>query len=285
MNSETGQFIRIQIPARVRVLWLSPAWAVVCGIIASRAFVWIGHDILVAALALVIADGAWATVWWGLIETDWRQLFAQWKTLDVEGAEFGLASRDSPADRSQHGLARWRMWWRVSGREQAGTPILSVLFSVALTLLLSVVIGWPALALSLAALALIQIALILRLAGRSVSWLQGLIDIGLAWLLGHAAFGSLTWLSALAALLFSFAYAAMLDLARNASSLRRWLIPQVGLAIVLVLLQQPMAALIFIAVLVAQALLATVMRGHSFARAAQYWLMLAMLIVALGIAP
>ena len=51
MNIETGHFIRIQIPARARTLWLSPAWAVVCGIVASNAFTWNGRDVLIAILA------------------------------------------------------------------------------------------------------------------------------------------------------------------------------------------------------------------------------------------
>ena len=101
--------------------------------------------------------------------------------------------------------------------------------------------------------------------------------------MGHAAFGELTLLSALAALIFSFAYAALLDLAQGTATTRRWLVPQLILVIVLIWLQQPIAALALIALLVAQALLATVMHSLDFARAAQWWLMLAMLVVALGI--
>jgi hypothetical protein len=90
-------------------------------------------------------------------------------------------------------------------------------------------------------------------------------------------------LSTLAAVIFSLVYAAMLDLAHGAAATRRWLLPLVVLVILLIWLQQPIAALALLAVLIAQALLATVMRGLDFARAAQWWLMLAMLVVALGI--
>ena len=153
MNIETGQFLRFQIPARSRVLWLSPAWAVLCGLIASSAFVWTGRDVLIAALAVVVADGAWATQWWGLVDTDWRQLFANWKGIAVERTEAPLAWRGSPADRSQHNLARLRVWWQAGGREQAGTPLISALAALALGVLLSTVISWQALALTLAAFA------------------------------------------------------------------------------------------------------------------------------------
>jgi len=124
---------------------------------------------------------------------------------------------------------------------------------------------------------------ILRLQRRASSWLHGFVAIGLAWLLGHAAFGEITWLSLLAAVIFSLTDAALLDLAQGTASARRWLLPQIVLVVVLIALQQPIAAVALIALLAAQALLATVMHSLDFARAAQWWLMLAMLVVTLGI--
>jgi hypothetical protein len=283
MTIESGQLLRFEIPARSRTLWLTPAWAVLCGIIASSAFVWTGRDVLIAALAAIIADGSWATQWWGLVETDWRQIFANWNAIAVERTDSSLAVRGSPADRSQHGLARLRVWWQSGGRDQAGTPFISALAALALGVVLSAVIGWPALALTFTAFAVTQIALILRLHGRAINWLHGFVAIGFTWLLGQAAFGAITLLSALAAVIFSLTYTAMLDLAQGAARTRRWLLPQIVLVIALIVLQQPIAAVALIALLAAQALLATAMHSLDFARAAQWWLMLAMLVVALGI--
>jgi hypothetical protein len=283
MSIESGQYLRFQIPARKRALWLSPAWAVLCGIIASSAFVWMGRDVLIAALAVVIADGAWATQWWGLIETDWRQLFANWNAVSVERSESPLTLRGSPADRSQRGLSRLRLWWQAGGREQAGTPLYSACAALGLGAILSAVIGGQALALTLAAFALTQIALILQLHGRSTSWLCGLVAIGLPWLLGQAVFGEITLLAVLAALVFSIVYAALLDVAQGAVSTGRWLLPQIVLVIVLIALQQPITAVALISLLAAQALLATALHSLDFARSAQWWLMLAMLVVALGV--
>ena len=126
--------------------------------------------------------------------------------------------------------------------EQAGSPLLSALFSAGAGLLAQRRDWRAALGLTLAALALTQIGLLLRVHGRAVNWLHGFVDVGLAWLLGHVAFGQLTLLSALTALIFSFSYAAMLDLAQGASATRRWLLALLILVIVLVLLQQPIAA-------------------------------------------
>ena len=283
MNIESRSFLQIQLPARARVLWVSPAWAVVCGLIASAAFTWTGRDVLLAALALVLADSAWASVWGGLAETDWRTIFSGWQSFQVEPVASALVERGSPADRSQHLWARWHMWWAAGGREQGGTPLFSALFAAVLALLLSIVIGGEAVALTLAALALIQIALILRLHGHAAYWLRGLIDIGFAWWLGQLIFGALTLPAMIGALLFASSYAALLDLAQGRAGLRRWLLPQLIIVVMLIVLQQPSAALALTAVLIAQTTLSTVLNGLDFARAAQFWLMLAMLITALGI--
>ena len=268
---------------RTRALWLAPAWAVLCGVIASNDFMWTGRDVLLAALALVVADGAWATVWWGIVDTRWRDLFVTWDTFEIGRAELAWAAPGSSAERSRHGLVRLRLWWQTIGRQQAGSAIFSALFSIVLAFLLSAVIGGAAIGLTLAALALTQIGLLLRWHGREVNGLHGFVDVGLAWLLGHVAFGPVSAVSALTALLFSFSYAAMLDLARGSTLARRWLLPQLLMVLVLVLLQQPVAALALLALLIAQALLSTALHGLEFARAAQFWLMLSMLIAALGI--
>ena len=286
MSIETGQFLRLQIPARARTLWLSPAWAVVCGIVASGAFAWSGRDVLIGALVLLLADGAWATVWWGLIDTDWSQLLSQWNTLDVDQNVRGLpfSQPGSPADRVQRRFARLAAGRQMESSPQAGSVILSVIFSTVLSLMISAVIGWQILALSVAAFALTQIGWLVKRMRRSAPNLcQGLLDVGLAWTLGQVAFSTLNLLSLGVAVLFAVAYGAALDLAHGGQSTRRWLLAQLLVVIVLVILKQPLAAFALIAVLVAQSLLATVMHSLTFARAAQFWLMAAMLITAFAI--
>jgi hypothetical protein len=315
LDIETGHFIRIQIPARSRGLWLSPAWAVLCGVVASGAFVWTGRDVLIAALAVLLADGAWATAWWGLVETDWPQLIGRWPLVAPDPMEprtrpsfggmeqspsfggmeqspsFGgirqpwpLARPGSPADRAQQWAARGRMWWHVILWPEAGTPVLSALVSSGLAVVLSAVIGWPALTLSLGALALIQIGVLLEHRhGRASHVARGALDVGLAWALGHAAFGALTPVSIGLAALFAIVYGSSIDLAHGGQQRRGWLLPQAIVVLILVVIQQPLAAFAATSLLITQALLATVLRGLSFAQAAQGWLLLAMLAAALAI--
>lgn len=286
MSIDTGHFIRIQIPARSRALWLSPAWAVLCGLIASNAFVWTGRDVLIAVLAVLLADGAWATAWWGLVETDWPRLLALWSQVTPEPIHqpWPLARPGSPADRAQHWLARTRVWWRLVLWPEASTPVLSALVSSGLAIVLSAIIGWPALTLSLGAFALTQIGVLLEHQhGRASHVARGALDVGLAWALGHAAFGTLTLLSAGVAALFAVAYGSSVDLARGGQQARWWLLPQLAIVVSLVAIQQPLAAFAVISLLIAQALLATVRRGLSFAQGAQVWLLLAMLVTALAI--
>ncbi|MBI5565313.1 MAG: hypothetical protein HY870_10470, partial [Chloroflexi bacterium] len=271
---------------RSRALWLSPAWAVLCGIIASSAFVWTGRDVLIAMLAVLLADGAWATGWWGLVETNWPQLIARWTqvTPDPIRQPWPLAHPGSPADRAQHWAARTRVWWREVLWPEASTPVLSAIVSSGLAVVLSAIIGWAALTLSLGAFALTQIGVLLEHRhGRASHVARGAMDVGLAWALGHAAFGALTPYSASVAALFAIAYGSSVDLARGGQQARWWLLPQLAVAIVLVLIQQPLAAFAVISLLIAQSLLVTVRRGLSFAQGAQVWLLLAMLVTALAI--
>lgn len=286
MSIETGHFLRIQIPARARTLWLGPLWAALCGIIASGGFTWSGRDLLIGALAIILADGAWATLWWGLVETDWPYLIARWRAIHVEtdAARVPFALPGSPSHRAQQRWARFGVWWRTAVLPTAGTPVLSALFAVALSVALSAVIGWQALGLSLAALALAQIGLVLAYRrSRLAFWAQGLMDAGLAWLLGHIAFAALTPLSLIAALSFAVSYGGVLDAAHDGQRARWWLLPQLALAAIFVVLLKPLAAFALISLLIAQALLATSLRGLSYARAAHVWLMLSMLIVALAV--
>ena len=285
-NFETGQLIRLNIPTRDRALWLGPAWAVICGLIASGAIVWRGQSLLFAILTILLADGIWATLWWTLVETQWSEIFARWKEIEIDHPTRSLpfTQSGSPADRALRALARSSIWLRSEVWPQRGSSILTGLVSIGLGIIVSILIGWQALALSLAAFALIQLALFMRkIRAGSTSILHGLLAVGLAWLLGHAAFSQINLLSFAIAILFSVAYSGTIEILRHEKPSRGWLIPQLLIIILLAILQQPVAAFALTAVLSAQALLATVLSGPRFAQSAQWWLMIAMIIAAIAV--
>src|SRR5437868_12563166 len=60
--------------------WLGPAWAVLCGIIASAQFQWGGTSIVTVLAGLIIAEGLWTTFWAALTETQWATPLARWRT-------------------------------------------------------------------------------------------------------------------------------------------------------------------------------------------------------------
>jgi hypothetical protein len=285
-NFETGQLIRLNIPTRDRALWIGPAWSVICGLIASGAIVWRGQSLLFAVLMILLADGIWATLWWTLVETEWSEVLARWQDIEIDQPTRSLpfTQSGSPADRLLRWLEKSRVWLRSIVWPQHGSAILTGLGSIGLGVIVSIIIGWQALALSLAAFALIQLALITRkIRAGSVSIIHGLLAVGLAWLLGHAAFAQINWLSFVIALLFSIAYSGVIEVIRLEKPVRRWLIPQILIISLLAILQQPLAAFALISMLSAQALLATVLHGPRFARSAQWWLMIAMLIAAIAV--
>ena len=289
MDLETGQLIRLNIPTRQRALWIGPAWAVISGLVASGVFVWTGQTLLFAILAVLLADGLWATLWWTLVETSWTEVLARWREIDTGASGqptrlLPFTQAGSAADRSLHWLNHSIVWLRSEVWPQLGSTILTGLVSIGLGIIVSIIIGWQALALSLAAFAMIQLALLtrkIRLGATSI--LHGLLDVGLAWLLGQAAFNQIDLLSVGIAILFSIAYSGVIEVIHHEKSTRRWLLPQVLVIIILTMLQLPLAAFALTVAVITQALLATVLHGPLFARSAQWWLMIAMLVAAIAI--
>lgn len=296
MSLETGQLIRLNIPTRQRALWIGPAWAVISGLVASGVFVWTGQTLLFAILAVLLADGLWATLWWTLVETSWTEVMARGRETDADASGNGKSAYYQPtrwlpftqagsaADRSMRWLNHSIVWLRSEVWPQLGSTILTGLVSIGLGIIVSIIIGWQALALSLAAFALIQLALLtrkIRLGATSI--LHGLLDVGLAWLLGQAVFNQIDLLSVVIAILFSIAYSGVIEVIHHEKSTRRWLLPQVLVIMILTMLQLPLAAFALTVVVIAQALLATVLHGPLFARSAQWWLMIAMLVAAIAI--
>ncbi|MBN1888032.1 MAG: hypothetical protein JW850_08570 [Thermoflexales bacterium] len=288
---EAGQLIRLDVSLRSGGLWIGPAWAVVCGIVASGRFAWDARGLLLAGLALFLVDGVWATLWASVVETDWAGLAAGWDSSPPPLRARRLlpyVQAGAPGDRAAGWLAHLARWWQNRAQPMAGTAVSSIAVCLPLGAALSALLGWQMLALSAAALAMVQLGLVAnRASGRPVPLLQAGLEFGLAWLAGQAAFGPVTLPSALMALLFATAYYGGLRLVEQGAGLANWRWPQLIVALVLLVLRQPLPALALFFILFAQVLLEPALgRGRSgawFVRSSQAWLMAAMLVVAFTI--
>jgi len=286
---EIGQLVRLDVALRGSGLWLGPIWAILCGIIASGNWKWDGAALLKAVLVFFLVDGAWATLWAAAAETDWATPAALWGRSDAAPARtLPYAQPNTPGDRVMRWFAHTVEWWQEHLRPSIGSAVSTIILCVALSVALSAVLGWPAVALSAAGAAVIQLGLVLgRGTGRPLPTLKATLDIGLAWLLAHAVFAPLTVSSALLAAAFAAVYATGLALIEGGRRATVWNMAQFAVAGLLALMRQPVAALAVFFMVIPQMLLEPALRrgmgGVWFVRSTQAWLMIAMLIAAIAI--
>ncbi len=286
----SGQFVRVDVTLRSSGLWLGPVWAVLCGIIASGRFSWDARGALLAGLTLFLVDGLWATCWTNVVETNWGAIAARWNTSPppLRPRTLPYMRLGAPGDRATRWLSQLAYWWQTDSQPLVSTTFSSIVICVALGAGLAAVLGWPVLALSAAALAIVQIGIVInRATGQPVPAVESVLEIGLAWLVGHAAFGAISLSSALLAALFTLTFVGGRQLAEQDTGLPNWRWPQLIAALVLLLTHNPLPALVLFFVLFAQMLLEPGLKqgrgGAWFVRSSQAWLIAAMLISAFTI--
>lgn len=274
----SGGLIRLQARLTNPILWLGPAWAALCGVVASGGFDWQGEDFVRLSLLLLLADGGWGTLWAALGATNWAtplRLWRNWRFGEpVSALPYTLP--DSPGDRASRWLGQLRAWLRDILWPACGPALSAIAVALPVTALLAALLGPELLLLSLAALAVMQLGLVWRGCNAAVA-------VMLPWLAGHIAFGSLASGSAGLALAFTLAWGANrragAPWARALGASAQFL----ALAL-LVALRQPLAAGGLALLIVPQlALLPWLRRGQSaawYARHARPWLMAAMLLAA-----
>jgi hypothetical protein len=264
----SGGLIRFQGRLTDLITWLGPAWACLCGVVASGGFGWQTKAWLRLALLILLVDGGWGTLWAALGSTDWATPLLRWRDWRSGDpvAPLPYTLPGSPGDRASRWLGQLRVWWRV-------------------TALLGALLGPELLLLSLGALAVMQLGMIWK-GGRgdvAPGW-DGIVTVMLPWLAGHIAFGGEpTLCSAGLALAFALAWGAAW---RAGSPWGRALGigAQLLAAVLLVALYYPLAAGLLLLLLAPQlALLPHLRRGQPvswYTRYSRPWLMAAMLIAA-----
>jgi len=242
-----GPLIKLEVRVSRPLTWLGPAWAALCGAVASGGLTLSGHNLLFLLIVLFLADALWGTLWHLIAETDWFASFVTWPSQAQEAnlAALPYTATGSPSHRFFGRLGRRLAWWRAALWPRQGSAVVGLAVVLPLTFVLAVVLGQRVIVLTVAALAIVMLAF-LRARRHSVSplSLRAILEMGLAWLAGHTAFGPLTWWSFVLAILYTVAYHNCLKLAANSGkhSLVPLKLSQAAVIALLIFLRQPVVA-------------------------------------------
>lgn len=270
------------------MVWAIPAWSVLCGAIVSGEMalnLTTGVQLLVV---LLLVEVGWGTAWTALATTDWARPLRRWRHWHLAESEFALpyARQGSPAARFTRWLAELRSWYRAVLAPTAGPAVGAIGVGALLSLLLSLVAGRGLVLVTLAAFAVMELAMIVD-RGREqprAGW-DAVLRLGLPWLAGHLAFSALRLPSLGVAAAFSVAIAG--SGARQIGWARGlWAGGQLAAAALFVPLQRPLVVLFVVLLLFPQWLAilwisddrATDPRG--WVRRAWPWMMTSMVLAA-----
>jgi hypothetical protein len=268
-----------------------PLWVALCGLIASGGLKLDAGVALMAGFALFLAGPLWGAVWQAVAAADWFTPFsarewmrpAPWVTL------LPYATPDSPVGRLSEGLGRARAWWRERFCPRYGTAAVGLAVALPLSLGVALVVGRPAVVLTVAVWALATLAQVVdRGTGRPPIELQALVEGGLAWLLGHAVLAELNWPSVMLAGVFTLSGGAALALAAGSRRPLAWLNGGQGMAVVLLVVKgHPIAAALVFLLLLSQLYLQAYLHRDGNARwylcRSQPFVMVAMLLAAVAL--
>ena len=260
--------------------WLGPAWAVLCGIVASSAFTWAGNAVISMLVALIIAEGLWTTLWAALAETDWAAPFNRWRAWE-EGEPVRKLPYTQPGSAAEHMsvlLGQLRAWAQFDLLPNYGNALASALIAPAVAVVLSVLLGAPVVILTILAITLSQLATLLcRCDGEPSPVLRGAVEITLPVLLGFVLFKPLTPEVVVLAIGFGVAYGGA---AASKWNTRLWNLGQMLVLVLLILTRHSVGAFVVALLWLPQFLL----QSQPSARRAQFWLMAAMIVAAVTLA-
>lgn len=282
-----GRLIALDVrPTRTLTL-LGPAWAALCGAIASGGLMPRGQAILVLILTLFLCDsllGAWRALW---LQSDWRDALRRsaanvptWYTLSADTPMFALT-------RLRRRLALRFAYLRDVVWPLIDSEIIGMLFVGALALSVGFMLGQ--LPFALTSIAMLLAAIEGKVGTTRGAGLRPLGEIALPWLIAQSAFGFFSWLSLVFVLLFTLVYRALLGLATTRQA--RWLawsnLAQLAVVLLLIASNTPIGAGVVVLGLLAQVLwqarYRTDREGQAYARRVQSYVLVAMLVVGLSL--
>jgi hypothetical protein len=272
-------------------MWLGPAWAVLCGAVASGGLSFDGRSLVSLLLAVLLADAVLGSVW-GLASGGRKP----W----LRGA-IGKPSGRAPGSRARRILAYLKGrpgHWRGAVWPRAGTSMLGLGFLLLLALAMAATLGGATLLLTATALGVAtwRQALIPREGALSAA-LESCCLAGLPWVIGWSAFSGLGWarselLPLAQALVWAAAYALtfyayrLLGRERLSRGANLLVVAHVAVVAMLVVTRQPIlaggVALLLLAQMLLQPTLLEVGEGVWYMRRVQAFTMLAMMVAAVA---
>lgn len=280
-----GRLIGLRV-RMTRPLWGTVgSWAVLCGALASNRLYWRGQDLLSLALALVLVESGWGSLWELSTGVDWFRLLREgWPPVgSTPRGWLPYTHPSSPAGRLMRGCGRVTGWWRGFFWPAAGQELLSLLAAVAVVCIMTILLPERLYPLQVAAVCIVLVGAIARRWGSL--WLAGqaLLQAGLAWLVGHMTFAQWSAPSLVLATAYSLVIWGALRATRRLSG-AWWLVNagQLAGSAVLVWSKQPLVAGLMGLLLLAQIALQVALRQEDrpelIVSRSSPWILVSMLV-------
>ena len=280
-----GRLIALDVrPTRTLTL-LGPAWAALCGAIASGGLTLRGQTLLTLILIIMLCDaflGAWRALW---LQSDWRPALGH--TLSSSGRWLRVDHSGFLLTRWWDALGRWMKYlreiiWPIIESEMIGMIIAGIL-----ALSTAVVLGMQTFWFTVLAMLLSLIEA--QVGSARGAGLRAVCEIALPFHIAQSAFGFFSWSSLAFSVLFTLVYRALLGLAttRQMSWIRWSNFAQLGVVAMLLVRNSPIGAGVvgmgLLAQVLWQARLLYDRDGNGYARRVQSYVLVAMLIAAISL--
>jgi chlorophyll synthase len=270
--------------------WFPGGWALLCGALASNHLRWQGDMLLTLALALLLVELAWSSLWHLAAGTDWfRPLAEEWPPAwPASWRGLPYTQPRSPGGRMVRTVNRLVGWWRDAFWPATGPALLALGAALTLTVVLTLLLPARLRLLNAALVALLGLGVVRRRYGQDSLAGQAVAQVGLSWLAGHLVLAEMSLASLGLALGFSAAALGMLKVQRGQKG-GLWLIDggQAACVLWLAAFGQPLAAgalgLLLLGQVALQPLLAAGAEAAPAVRRAWPWMMAAMLVAAIAI--
>ncbi len=261
--------------------WLYPAWALLCGILATGQFQFNGGQIANALVALILAAGLWPALWAALAGTDWREPLARWRAWSGGAPVKALpyTQTGSPSAKFSILLGQCRDWLARDLLPEYGNALVSIVAAPLVALILAALLGAPAVFLTILAICIPQAAALQSGGnGSPNALLRGLLEITLPMLVGVALLAPVSASMVVVAVGFGVALAGATGNGDRAA-IRAWNLGQAAVFVLLVLTRHSVGAFAVGLLWLPQFLL----QARPDAHRAPWWLMASLLVAAVAI--